>query len=164
MKMGEEWMELGPRKKHSYSSDKELASNLDHLHVFTTCTDLPCILKTSFVPLSLVYSCIICSDIWTVQFIQPWCWWWMWTHQSRYTDKNIDKIVIYELTDSEILYNPSKCKAEAERSSRKESIVPTGILGTDKGAQDACSCCSSHRCACQAVIGRMSCRIQLVAD
>lgn len=27
--------------------------------------------------------------------------------------KNIDKIEISELTDSEILYNPSKCKAEA---------------------------------------------------
>ena len=64
--MEEEWIELGPRKIHSYSSDKELASNLDHLHVFTTCTDLPCIpciLKTKFVPLPLDYSCIICSDI-----------------------------------------------------------------------------------------------------
>lgn len=63
MKMGKEWMDVGLR---NMVIALELASNLDHLHVFTTCTDLPCIpciLKTKFVPLPLDYSCIICGDI-----------------------------------------------------------------------------------------------------
>lgn len=45
MKMEEEWNYLGLRKRSGYNSNKELASNLDHLHVFTAWTELPHSLK-----------------------------------------------------------------------------------------------------------------------
>lgn len=40
MKMEEEWNYLGLRKRSGCNSNKELASNLDHLHVFTAWTEL----------------------------------------------------------------------------------------------------------------------------
>jgi len=54
-------------------TNKDLASNLDHVHVFIACTDFSSSLKTDyrFVSYLLGYSCIVYCDMKAVQFIHP---------------------------------------------------------------------------------------------
>lgn len=63
MKMEEEWIDLRLRKRHGYNSNKELASNLDYVHVFTVCTELSCNLKMCLnLWITLPLSTVVCGS------------------------------------------------------------------------------------------------------
>lgn len=63
MKMEEEWIDLRLRKRHGHNSNKELASNLDHVHVFTACTELSCSLKMCLnLWITLPLSTVVCGS------------------------------------------------------------------------------------------------------